>query len=151
MNFVFSEMQPIQGQHIFKKGEGLSHNLMEFCDFSLMTGCGYLGIDINTTNNNRIYGISGYISLKDLKQESVSLPSKVINGALFAISDCCPDPGTVIDYDDHLLVAKYDAQQRCIWLGDNNCNATAIKISNDTYISIIKNKIIAIFIKPIFV
>lgn len=145
MKFVYSETKRIAGSHRLIKGDGLTHDLVDRSCFSLMTGCDYLGIDINA--ENRVYGISGYVSIKNLKKAHILVPKEIIDGALLLINSD-PIPGMVEDYT-YPLIGQYDSKQKCICLGDFQCKATPIRISDDVIISLHDNNIVAIFIKPI--
>ena len=147
VKFAFLQGKTIEGRHKFIEGDGLLHNLTDISDFSLMTGCDYLGIDVNT-QNNRIYGISGYLSVKKLQKSKILFPSNIIEGSVFIKNESFV-PGTVSDYTQP-LIGKFDHYSKCICLGNNECEATSIKISEDVFISIRDEKLIAIFIKPIF-
>lgn len=146
MKFSFISSEIIKEPHVFKKGEGLQHELMGICDFSIMIDCHYLCIDISSFNN-RVYGISGYVSVEKLPKATIKLPSSIKDGSLY-ISDCDVIPGTVKNYT-FPLHGKFDKNSRCICLGNDKCNTVAIRIAENVLISVDDNRIVAIFIMNI--
>ncbi len=118
---------------------------MSLSDYSIMIGCDYLGIDIDT-QTNRIYGISGYLSLNNLKSDTISLPENIKVGAL-DIKGGNFIPGIGTDYE-YFLKGSYDRNTGFIVLGEIERDAITVKICEDCYFSIKDGKVLAIFIKP---
>lgn len=145
MHLCFQEMKMLNDIHELKKNDGLMHNNMHNCDFSLMINGDYLGIDVNSLNR-RLYGISGYVNLEKLKKEHVSIPNKKKQGAIY-VNNCDLIPGTAKDYWLPPKV-KYDVNINCICLGDDTHIAETIEISKGVLVNIYEGQIVAIFIMP---
>lgn len=146
MIIEYEGISPIDGHHTYTEGDGLTHELMDVSDCSMMIGVEYLGVDINA-ESRRIYGISGYFSLNHIKKKAIMLPEKIEEGALF-LNDMDLFRG-VSFATDKCLEAKYDPKIKCLLMGEINCQARTIKICDDAFISILDGKIVAIYIMPL--
>ncbi len=133
----------IVNKHFYIKNDGIIHDAIGICDCSLMLGCQYLGLDI-CSQNNRIYGISGFLSIERLPQETIVMPRVVKEGALY-LSECTIEANTAKDYL-FPLEGKYDKKQKIVCLGDNMKGQEAIKITDEVFVSVRDGKILAIYI-----
>lgn len=143
MLFTIKHEKSIINKHTYINNDGLFHDMAKKCDFSLMLGCQYLGLDVNSINN-RIYGVSGFVSIKQLPQESINMPKTIKEGALY-LENCILEPNTVKNYSVQLN-GKYDKKLNCICIGEDRDELEAFKIADDLFVSIYNDKIIAIFI-----
>ena len=143
MVFSIKGEKSFTNKHKYIDGDGLSHDLVGFCDRSVLLGCQYLGLDIES-NSNRVLGVSGYFSVKQLLKAEITIP-KIIGERTLFLEECEIVTGTAKEYP-YKLDSKFCKKLGCICIGDDKKVLEAFKITEDFYVSILDGKIVAIFI-----
>jgi len=152
MKFIFKEESIKNTQEIYYFANDVSFTCEEWnqCDFTIMIGCAYIGIDISLYNK-QVLQISGACPKQAWIKKKLEPPNQLKEGKIYLETKEEFSKGTGIYLTDRNIPIYFDIKNNCICIGnynvkDSDCN---VKISSNLIISLSKDKIKSIWINPL--
>lgn len=151
MNFVIKKGSKYNFSPIYSiKEQSFSTEPDAPGDFSIMIKGGYTSLDVSLLSST-LYCISGFNPQKTWKKANLVYP-EANDGSVKVIFDCIVQPGMGIDYvTDWKTFYDKNTGVICICGSNIPCNATNIEFTNNTIASIYDGKLVAVWLKPLFV
>ena len=153
MKFIFQETNEQNKQRIFYDEKDLSFSCenLNDCNFTIMTGCAYIGIDINLYNG-QVLQVSGCCPRIVWKEKKLKMPDNIKNGKIFVKIDEKWKDGTGVYLSNKKIPIYFDKVKKCICIGNykSSMQDFNIRIASNLIISLSKNKELkTIFIYPL--